>query len=135
VTLARNFIYGAGVPTGEIYRYDVDHGRTDVLGRPHLFDRPYVYTGRVMWVDPRGRLYFTASAPDNPSVYAHVYYYDPEAGFGERKDWPLQEAQALEVGQCWAKLKQCIFSDDTMSTVLMMRVRPGHILQVGLSLE
>jgi hypothetical protein len=116
VTLAsdpvRNVIYAAGVPTGEIYRYDVALGRTDVLGRPASYDQSYVYTGRVMWVDSRGRLYFTASNSKSPSVYGHVHYYDPETGFGERKDWPLQDGQALEVGQCLAKEKQCIFSDD-----------------------
>lgn len=116
VTLAsdpvRNVIYGAGVPTGEIYRYDVARGRTDILGRPDSYDQPYVYTGRVMWVDSRGRLYFTATNSKNPSVYGHVYYYDPESGFGERKDWPLQDGQALEVGQCLAEGKQCVFSDD-----------------------
>jgi sugar lactone lactonase YvrE len=116
VTLAsdpvRNVIYGAGVPTGEIYRYDVARGRTDVLGRPSSYDQPYVYTGRVMWVDSRGRLYFTASNSKSPSVYGHVHYYDPETGFGEREDWPLQDAQALEVGQCLAQKRQCIFSDD-----------------------
>src|SRR6202043_3426913 len=71
---------------------------------------------RVMWVDSRGRLYFAASNSTSnsksPSVYGHVYYYDPDTGFGERKDWLLQDAQALEVGQCLAKQKQCIFSDD-----------------------
>jgi hypothetical protein len=116
VTLAsdpvRNAIYGAGVPTGEIYRYDVAQGRTDVLGRPSSYDQPYVYTGRVMWVDSRGRLYFTATNSESPSVYGHVHYYDPDTGFGERKDWQLQEGQALEVGQCLAKAKQCFFSDD-----------------------
>jgi hypothetical protein len=103
VTLAsdptRNVIYGAGVPTGEIYRYDVALGRTNILGRPASYDQPYVYTGRVMWVDSRGRLYFTASNSKSPSVFGHVHYYDPKTGFGERKDWPLQEGQALEVGQ------------------------------------
>jgi sugar lactone lactonase YvrE len=116
VTLAsdpvRNVIYGAAVPTGEIYRYDVGHGRTDVLGRPSSYDQPYVYTGRVMWVDTRGRLYFTAGGSTNLSVSGHVHYYDPETGFGERKDWPLQDGKALEVGQCLAKEKQCFFSDD-----------------------
>jgi hypothetical protein len=116
VTLAsdpvRNFVYGAGVPTGEIYRYDVDRGRTEVLGRPRSYDTPYVYTGRVMWVDARGRLYFTASGPDRASASGHVHYYDPETGFGERKDWALKGGQALEVGQCLAEVKQCIFSDD-----------------------
>jgi hypothetical protein len=109
---ARNVIYAAGVPTGEIYRYDVARGRTDILGRPSSFDQSYVYTGRLMWVDSRGRLYFTASASKNPSVYGHVHYYDTENGFGEQKDWLLQEGRALEVGQCLAGGKQCVFSDD-----------------------
>jgi hypothetical protein len=116
VTLAsdpvRNVIYGAGVPTGDIYRYDVAHGRTDALGRPGSYDQPYVYTGRVMWVDSHGRLYFTAGSTDSPSVYGHVHYYDPDTGFGERKDWPLRDGQALEVGQCLEGGKKCIFSDD-----------------------
>lgn len=116
VTLAsdpvRNLIYAAAVPTGEIYRYDVERGRTDNLGRPASYDQPYVYTGRVMWVDSRGRLYFTASNSNSPSVHGHVHYYDPETGFGERKDWSLQEGQALELGQCLGNGKQCIFSDD-----------------------
>jgi hypothetical protein len=116
VTLAsdpvRNVIYGAGVPTGEIYRYDVAHGRTDILGRPSSYDQPFVYTGRVMWVDSRGRLYFTASTSKSPSAYGHVHYYDPENGFGERKDWPLREGRALEVGQCLRSGEECFFSDD-----------------------
>jgi hypothetical protein len=109
---ARNLIYGAGVPTGEIYRYDVERGRTDVLGRPASYDQPYVYTGRVMWVDSRGRLYFSAATGQGSSVFGHVQFYDPATGFGERKDWPLQGGKALEVGQCLPKQKQCYFSDD-----------------------
>lgn len=116
VTLAsdpqRNVIYAAGVPTGEIFRYDVSSGRTTRLGRPPTYDQHFVYSGRVMWVDSRGRLYFTASTPDSPSVFAHVFYYDPETGFGERKDWPLQITQALEMGQCLDNKKRCFFSDD-----------------------
>ncbi|MET4481519.1 sugar lactone lactonase YvrE [Bradyrhizobium sp. F1.13.3] len=116
VTLAsdrrRNVIYAAGVPTGEIFRYDVGSGRTSRLGRPAAYDQQFVYSGRVMWTDSRGRLYFTASNSGSPSVYAHVYYFDPETGFGEHKDWPLQAAQALEAGQCIQDGKQCFFSDD-----------------------
>jgi hypothetical protein len=116
VTLAsdpvRNIIYAAGVPTGEIFRYDVSLGRTTRLGRPDAYDQRYVYTGRVMWVDSRGRLYFTASNSDSPAVFKHVYYYDPELGFGERKDWQLEDVQALEAGQCIPERKECFFSDD-----------------------
>ncbi|MER2263761.1 hypothetical protein [Methylobacterium oxalidis] len=116
VTLAsdpeRNVVYGAGVPTGEIYRYDVASGRTDNLGRPSSYQEPYVYTGRVMWVDTRGRLYFTASRADGTPTQAHIHYYDPVAGFGEEKGWHLKDGQALEVGQCLAGGRQCVFSDD-----------------------
>jgi outer membrane protein assembly factor BamB len=116
VTLAsdpvRNVIYGAGVPTGEIFRYDVARGRTDLLGRPASYDQRYVYTGRVMWLDSRGRLYFTASDAKGASEHGHVHYYDPQTGFGERTDWPLQGGRALEVSQCAANGKRCIFSDD-----------------------
>jgi hypothetical protein len=116
VTLAsdpiRNVIHGAGVPTGAIYRYDVVSGRTQDLGRPASYKQPYVYTGRVMWVDARGRLYFTASNWDEPAVHDHVHYYDPETGFGEEKGWLLQEGMALEAGQCTDGGKRCVFGDD-----------------------
>lgn len=116
VTLAsdpvHNVIYGAGVPTGSIYRYDVASRRTQDLGRPASYKQPYVYTGRVMWVDARGRLYFTASNWDEPAVHDHVHYYDPETGFGEEKDWLLKDGMALETGQCMEGGKWCVFGDD-----------------------
>jgi hypothetical protein len=116
VTLAsdpvHNVIYGAGVPTGAIYRYDVASGRTQDLGRPASYRQPYVYTGRVMWVDGRGRLYFTASNWDEPTVHDHLHYYDPETGFGEEKDWLLKDGLALETGQCIDGGKRCVFGDD-----------------------
>jgi hypothetical protein len=116
VTLAsdpvHNVIYGAGVPTGTIYRYDVASGRTEDLGRPASYKQPYVYTGRVMWVDARGRLYFTASNWDEPATHDHVHYYDPDTGFGEEKEWRLQEGMALETGQCMDGGRWCAFSDD-----------------------
>jgi hypothetical protein len=116
VTLAsdpvRNVIYGAGVPTGAIYRYDVATGRTQDLGRPASYKQPYVYTGRVMWVDARGRLYFTASNWDEPAAHDHVHYYDPKTGFGEEKDWRLKGGMALETGQCMEGGKWCVFGDD-----------------------
>jgi outer membrane protein assembly factor BamB len=113
---ARGVIYGAGVPTGHIYRYKPAEHRTEDLGRPPSYDRPYVYAGRMMWVDARGRLYFTAGNPQqgahDPAVYGHVHFYDPATGFGERKDWRLQEPRALEVGQCLADGRTCFFCDD-----------------------
>lgn len=107
-----NVIYGAGVPTGEIYRYDVATGRTTDLGRPASYGKPYVYTGRVMWVGERGRLYFTASNWDEPAVHDYVHYYDPETGFGEERDWRLKDGLALETGQCLDGGRWCVFGDD-----------------------
>ncbi|MBM0204264.1 hypothetical protein JNW90_14950 [Micromonospora sp. STR1s_5] len=107
----RNIIYAAGVPTGEIYRYDVARGTTENLGRPPWYTEAYVYTGRVMWVD-RGRLYFSLSRADGQPSRANIQYYDPETGFGEERDWLLQDGRALEVGQCLHQLDQCVFSDD-----------------------
>jgi hypothetical protein len=120
VTLAadpvRNVVYGASVPTGDIFRYDVARRRTEDLGRPTAYDKPYLYTGRVIWVDSRGRLYFTAGNPSwgtyEPAIYAHVYYHDPADGFGERRDWTLREPRALEIGQCTPDRKRCFFADD-----------------------
>jgi hypothetical protein len=111
-------LYAASVPTAELYRYDLRLGRTTRLGRPGAFHAPYLYIGRIMWVDSRGRLYFTAGNPlftprDQPaSIYGHVYFYDPETGFGECPDWRLAKPRALEAGQ-WSKdRKTCHFVDD-----------------------
>lgn len=114
---ARKLIYGAAIPTAEIFRYDVARGRTEALGRPASYDTPYLYTGRVMWVDSRGRLYFTAGNPQyaegDPAIYGHIHYYDPATGgFGERKDWALAEPRALETGQCIDGRAHCFFADD-----------------------
>lgn len=113
---ARNVIYGAGAPTAEIFRYDVAKGRTTDLGRPPAYDRPYPYTGRVMWLDSRGRLYFTAGNARyhraDPAIYGHVYFYDPARGFGERKDWRLAEPRALDAGGCARDGSACFFADD-----------------------
>jgi hypothetical protein len=113
---SRNVLYGAAMPTGDIYRYEILRGRTESLGRPASYDRPYVYAGRVMWVDSRGRLYFTAGNPlvgsYDPAIYGHIHFFDPVDGFGERKDWRLRDARALEVGQCLPDRRECFFSDD-----------------------
>lgn len=114
---ARKVIYGAAIPTAEIFRYDVARARTEALGRPAAYDTPYLYTGRVMWVDGRGRLYFTAGNPQyaagDPAIYGHIHYYDPAAGgFGDRRDWALVEPRALETGQCVENRAHCFFADD-----------------------
>jgi hypothetical protein len=111
-----NVLYGAGVPTANIFKYDVTKSRTENLGRPAAYDSKYPYTGRVMWVDSRSRLYFSTGNPYwgsySPSIYAHIYYFDPIRGFGELKNWKLRESRAIELGQCLPDRKQCFFSDD-----------------------
>jgi hypothetical protein len=110
-----NVIYGMAEPNGAIYRYDVSKGLTESLGRPETFDKKYLYSTRVMWVDSRSRLYFSAGHSGiefhDPSIYGHIHYYDPTSGFGELKNWALQVPQALEVGQCLQDRKQCFFAD------------------------
>jgi hypothetical protein len=112
----RNLIYGAGVPTGALYRYDVAAGRTEELGRPAAYDKPYLYADRVLWLDSRGRVYFTAghpqTEPSDPLVYGHVRYFDPATGFGEEPGWRLREPRALEVGQCLPAPRRCFLADD-----------------------
>ncbi|HUN46437.1 MAG TPA: hypothetical protein VMU85_07955 [Stellaceae bacterium] len=115
---ARNVIYGAAIPTAELFRYDVAQGRTEALGRPASYDRRYLYTNRVMWVDSRGRLYFTAGSPQyepaaDPAIYGHIHYYDAATGgFGERRDWQLAEPRALETGQAIDNGRRRVFADD-----------------------
>ena len=114
---SRNILYGAAVPTGELFRYDVGTNRTTNLGRPGDYDRDYLYVGRFMWVDSRGRVYFSAGnsqgwgAPYDPAIYRHIRYYEPGVGFGELKDWTLQ-GSAVETGQCTPDRKTCWLADD-----------------------
>jgi hypothetical protein len=114
---ARNVLYGAAVPTGSIVRYDVGAMSTSDLGRPAAYDRDYLYVGRFMWVDTRGRLYLSAGnsrgyeAPYAPEIYGHIRYYQPGMGFGDLQDWKLG-ASAIESGQCTPDRKTCWVSDD-----------------------
>lgn len=114
---AHNTIYGAVVPTAEIVRYDITHGITENLGRPSAFDRAFVYTGRFMFTDSRGRLYFSAGNPvsgpaHDPAIYAHLYAYDANKGMTALPDFPLKEPRALEVGRCLPALRLCFAADD-----------------------
>ncbi|MGZ8996459.1 MAG: hypothetical protein ACXW3P_08210 [Rhodospirillales bacterium] len=107
---ANNCIYAAVAPTGDLYRYDIATGKSTPLGRPD-YRRPYVYPGRAMWLDRSGRLYFTAGndeydgygAPYDPSIFNHVYTYDPVTkSFGERKTWMLHNQRAVDASQCFS---------------------------------
>ena len=114
---ARKVIYGAVVPTAEIVRYDLTRGTTENLGRPSAYDRPFVYTGRFMFLDSSGRLYFSAGNPvsgsaHDPAIYAHLYAYDPETGMTALPEFALKEPRALEVGRCLPDRKVCFAADD-----------------------
>jgi hypothetical protein len=106
-------------PTGDIYRYDIGAGRNERIGRPD-YPRPYVYPGRFMWVDSRGRLYFSAGndelayygAPYDPAIFNHVRYHDPAGGFGEMQDWTLHNQRAIDAGQCFRDEGVCYLSDN-----------------------
>ncbi|MBL8659488.1 MAG: hypothetical protein JNM75_06995 [Rhodospirillales bacterium] len=120
---ARDCIYGALAPTGDIYRYDIVSGASERLGRPD-YRRPYVYPGRAMWVARSGRLYFTAGsaelayygAPYDPAIFNHVYFYDPHARkFGEMKSWKLHDERAIDASQCFRRISgidECFLSDN-----------------------
>lgn len=117
----RAVIYGAMLPTGDIYAYDIAAGTTRRIGRPE-YGRAYVYAGRAMWLDRRGRLYFTAGNPSgapasggpyDPAIFNHVRYYDPETGlFGARPDWRLHDQRAVDAARCLPEAGVCYLSDN-----------------------
>lgn len=112
-------IYGAINPTGQIVRFNLANRTTHVLGRPN-YQRPYVYPGRWMWVDSKGRLYFTAGNSElpyyggeyDPAIFNHVYFHDPVTGFGQRAGWKLHDQRAIDAGQCFPSLRTCYLADN-----------------------
>lgn len=112
-----NVLYGMSNASAELVRYDVAAMSTEVLGNPDTFDH-YVYANRFMWVDSRGILYFSAGnldpqwwRGDDPSVFDHLYTYDPATGeFAD--SFPLAVATAIEVGQCTTDREHCYVMDD-----------------------
>lgn len=123
VDRARNVIYGALEPTGELYRYNLSTGESAPIGRP-AYQRPYVYAGRAMWLGRDGRLYFTAGnaelpyygAPYDPAIFNHVYVYDPVTKqISERKTWTLHSQRAIDAAQCFTAANgdvDCFLSDN-----------------------
>lgn len=110
---ARNALFGAVVPTGDVVRYDARGGATEPLGRPREYDRPFLYVNRFMFTDSKGRLYGSAGAGPGyaPATYAHLYRYEPGRGPVPRPDLPLVEARALETGRCFPDRRTCIAAD------------------------
>ncbi|HUI91471.1 MAG TPA: FlgD immunoglobulin-like domain containing protein [Chitinivibrionales bacterium] len=124
VTLApdpkNNRVYGAVIPTVDIVYYDVAKNLEFTVGRPATFTQ-YIYTNRFMFVDSRGRLYFTAgseywSPGSDPNIYNHVHYYEPSTNtFGDLTDWKLN-LNAFEMGQWTRDRKTCYVEDNKGNT-------------------
>ena len=114
-----NVMYGMSTPENKIVSYDIAQGITTVLGNPAEWEG-YFYSNRFMWVDSRGRLYFTGGSErgqwnqgEERDVLDHVWYYDPDTGlFGELTDFALEGANALEIGQWDREHKNLYASDD-----------------------
>jgi hypothetical protein len=115
-----NRVYGAVVPTADNVYYDVALDKSTTIGRPASINRN-IYTNRFMFVDSRGRLYFTAgseywSPGSDASVYNHVHYYEPSTNsFGDLTDWTLAK-NALEMGMWTRDRKHCIAEDNKGNT-------------------
>ena len=112
-----NLLYGMSVPTNELVSYDIASGETTLLGKPDAWTG-YFYSNRYIWVDSRGRVYITGGSTrgqwnqgESASTFDHVWYYDPTTGFGQLLDFPLEGANALEVGQ-WDRTGDFLYTAD-----------------------
>lgn len=133
IDAGRGLIYGAELPTGNLYVYDIAHRVTTLLGRPAAFARPYVYTGRALWLDRRGRVYLSAGnegasrgAPYDPRVFNHVHYYDPATGrFGQQNGWTLRTQHAIDAVQCFTDPRVCYLADNLGTVYRFLDPDPG----------
>lgn len=110
-------IYGMTLPGNELLYYDVDRGRTTVVGSPEPWEG-YFYSNRFMWTDSRGAVYVTGGTErsqwnqgEERSVLDTVWRYVPDVGF-EDTGFALQTLAAIEVGQWDAAREQLYVSDD-----------------------
>ena len=113
-------VYGSMSPTGGLYAYDIASGQSLSLGRP-AYNRPYVYPGRAMWTDRRGRVYFSDGnqtksygAPYDPRIFNHVRSYAPGRGFVELTGWKLHDERAIDADQCF---RHVCYLDDNVGHV------------------
>jgi len=113
-----NLLYGMSIPENKLVRYDIAEGTTTVLGKPDQWTG-YFYTNRFMWVDSRGRVYITGGSSrgqwnrgESSDIFDHVWYYDPETGFGELPEFELQGPNSMEIGQWDREHKNLYTSDD-----------------------
>lgn len=114
----RDVLWGATIPDARLVRYDPVKGVTTDFGRPPAFGPGYSYTGRFLWIGRDGKIYFTGGNPawgqkEPADIFAHVHFFDQTTGgFGERSDWKLVEARAIEMGQWNRDRSRCYLSDD-----------------------
>lgn len=138
----RGLIYGLGSPTAHLYQYDIAKGVTKDLGRPPELTREFYGPGRLMWVDSRGRVYFTVESagkpgPGEPPAPPYVLSWDPSVGWSSRPDWPV--AEMLRTGQ-WSldgdrfyaldyQLRLYVFDDSarTFTALGQGRVDASHV--------
>ncbi len=110
-------LWGATIPDARLIRHEPATGVTTDLGRPPAFGPGYNYTGRYLWVDSRGRVYFTGGNPawgqvEPVSIFGHVHFHDPVEGFGEETGWLLESPTAIETGQWTRDRRHCYLADD-----------------------
>jgi hypothetical protein len=117
-----NLLYGMSIPENKLVRYDIANAETTVLGKPSAWNG-YFYTNRYMFVDSRGRVYISGGSSrgqwnqgESVSTFNHMWYYDPATGFGELQNFPLQGANALEVGQ-WDRDHEVLYTADDQGNI------------------
>ena len=76
------------IPENKLVQYDIETGQTTVLGKPSAW-QGYFYSNRYIWVDSRGRVYISGGSSRNQwnqgessNVFDHIWFYDPDTGFG-----------------------------------------------------
>ncbi|MDB2650328.1 hypothetical protein N9Y19_05345, partial [Porticoccaceae bacterium] len=112
-----NLLYGMTIPENKLVKYDIEAGQTTVLGKPSAW-QGFFYSNRYMWVDSRGRVYVSGGSSRNQwyqgessSVFDHIWFYDPDTGFGELQNFALQGPNAMEVGQ-WERTNERLYVSD-----------------------
>jgi hypothetical protein len=112
-----SLLYGMTIPENKLVQYDIETGQTMVLGKPSAW-QGYFYSNRYMWVDSRGRVYISGGSSRNQwnqgessNVFDHIWFYDPDTGFGELQNFALQGPNAMEVGQ-WERTNERLYVSD-----------------------
>ena len=117
VLIVIDHIYPDEIGGSYLYAYEVASGQSLSLGRP-AYNHDYVYPGRAMWTDRRGRLYFSDGNDGNPDyggsydpkIFNHVRYYAPGQGITELPAWQLHDQRAIDAAQCFPSV--CYLDDN-----------------------